>query len=454
MISVTRQPSSRIRPGGFSLIELMIAITLGILLGIGLVTLFGATSKTNHVQEMMAEVQENGRYAVTRISNDLRFADRTLMNMAGYTTGTPGANGMVNLTQAPNVYAANIPFPDGTVLPPAGWSAAVPGYTNWPLSPAYFMQGYACTSTTCSPNTLPAYIPAMSTAANGRVKGADVLTVRYLSSQGWSSYNGTAAAEVVATCAGANLTNITLTPQTAAPYNSPASNFVTGDLALLTSSSGDMSIFAVKVAGPTLTPTGIPSGGSAPCPGRGEVKLFNFSRDFVTVTYWLRLDADPNVAGRLIPVLVRTRADNTGAAPTADELVQGVEQMNFLYEFQKGDGSVEYLTADNVAAQSTAANCPPPPQQYTNAIPGTYEKDATGAGICLWRAAKSVEAHLLVDGINNFSLSQPELAYQYFGSGMVNPPGATVAMPVTGIPAGSMIRREFIATASIRNYNP
>jgi type IV pilus assembly protein PilW len=190
------------------------------------------------------------------------------------------------------------------------------------------------------------------------------------------------------------------------------------------------------------------------------VKLFNFSRDFITVTYWLRLDPDPNVPGRVIPALIRTQADNTGlpganATHTDSELVQGVERLNFLYQFQKNDGSIEYLTADNVAAQSTAANCPLPPAQYSDVIPGTYETDTSGVNICLWRALMSIEAHLLVDSINNlFSLSAPEMAYQYYGSGMVSPPGPTVAMPVTGIPAGSMIRREFIATASIRNYNP
>jgi type IV pilus assembly protein PilW len=452
------------RSDGFSLIELMIAVTLGILLGIGLVTLFGATSKTNRVQELMAELQENGRYAVTRLNNDLRLAARQGLNMVGYTNGTPGANGMVNVTLAPNVYVASIPFPDGAVGPPAGWAAANPGYSRWPLSQAYLVRGYACTSTSCTPNSVPAYLPAMGTGANARVPGADVLTVRYLNSQGWSSLNGTAFAEVAFLCNAGMLTNVTLTPLIGAPYNSPPANFVNNDLALLTSSSGDLSIFQVTVAaaggGVTLTPTAVPNGGAVVCPGSGEVKLFNFSRDFITVTYWLRLDPDPNVPGRVIPALIRTQADNTGppganATHTDSELVQGVERLNFLYQFQKNDGSIEYLTADNVAAQSTAANCPLPPAQYSDVIPGTYETDTSGVNICLWRALMSIEAHLLVDSINNlFSLSAPEMAYQYYGSGMVSPPGPTVAMPVTGIPAGSMIRREFIATASIRNYNP
>ena len=181
---------------GFSLVELMVAVTLGILVSLGLVTVFGATSKTNRVQEMLAEIQENGRYAVSRVDSDLRLNSRQLMNMAGYYGTPPGANGMVNLNLAPDVYMAatpGVPFPDGAVAAPAGWTTQLPTYTHWPLSPAYYMQGHSCAGTTCNPATLPAYVPAAGAAAGNRVPGTDVLTLRYLNSQGWSSYRGEVA---------------------------------------------------------------------------------------------------------------------------------------------------------------------------------------------------------------------------------------------------------------------
>jgi len=65
--------SRHISPKGFTLIELMVALTLGLLLSIGIVTLFGATSKTNKVQDSLARLQENGRYAMTRMNADLRM---------------------------------------------------------------------------------------------------------------------------------------------------------------------------------------------------------------------------------------------------------------------------------------------------------------------------------------------------------------------------------------------
>ncbi|MDR3388344.1 MAG: PilW family protein [Rudaea sp.] len=442
---------------GFTLIELMIAIALGILLSLGLVSLFGATSKTNRVQQMMADVQDNGRFAITQISNDLRLASRSLMNASGYSAASPGANGAVNLAQAPNVYVAAMPFPDGSVGPPAGWTSTTASY--WPLSPAYFIKANYCSAGACAPTAVPSYVAATGTTTAGqRVPNTDVLTVRYLNSEGWTSYRG----EVAPTCAAGFLTFVTLTPAATPASAFVASNFQAGDLAMLTSSSGDMNIFKVGVAGAVLTPVVVAPYGPVPCPGSGEVKLFNFSRNFITVTYWLALDNDPSVAGRFIPALMRTTADNTGVAPINNELVQGVEQMTFLFGVQNAAGAVQFFNAGAVVTNSSAANCPAPPAQYVTFIPGTYETSG-GNNICLWRAVKNVETHILVNGINDlFTLTAPELVYQFNGTGALtvngvsynSAPAPTATMPATGLKAGSMIRREFVSLTSIRNYNP
>src|SRR5450432_1217547 len=137
---------------GFSLIELMVAMTLGILLSVGLVTLFGATSKTNRVQHAMAQLQENGRYAVTRMNADIRMATHQSLNVSGFVTQTPSVagtpNGAVNPTIALDVYVAALALPDyaaAGLTAPAGWPAG----TQWPLSQRYLLQGYECTSAAC-----------------------------------------------------------------------------------------------------------------------------------------------------------------------------------------------------------------------------------------------------------------------------------------------------------------
>ena len=431
---------------GFTLVELMVAITLGILVSIGLVTLFGATSKANRVQEALAQLQENGRYASNRVTYDLRLESRQLMNDSGFMGNGPGTNGAVNPVLAPQVYATTIPFPDGNVVKPPTWSATM---AWWPLSPRYFMQGYDCSSSCTVPT---AVAPADGTPADGqRVKKSDVLLVRYMKTHGWSSYNG----EVTTTCSGPILTNIVLTPVTGAPTNSPASNFQAGDLAMLTYSNGAAYIFPVGVAGTTLTPSGTSAGNVGGCSNSGngpEVTVFNFSRDFITATYWLALKTDPNKTTRLIPTLMRTESDNKGNSTTA-ELVQGAEQLDFIYGVQGSDGKNRYMTADQVQA-STLVTCPLPPQQYTLFIPNTMEADG-----CLWRAVKTIEVHVLLDSVNDmFDLTNDEMAYLYNAGntttytypGDVAPP----ALQVGGISFGHMMRREFVSLVSIRNFNP
>ena len=96
---------------GFTLVELMVAIMLGILVSIGLVTLFSATSKANRVQDALAQLQENGRYAINRLNYDLRLESRQLMSASGFLASAPGTNGAVNPVLAPQVYVGDLPFP-------------------------------------------------------------------------------------------------------------------------------------------------------------------------------------------------------------------------------------------------------------------------------------------------------------------------------------------------------
>ena len=64
--------SSRSASSGFSLIELMVAITLGLLLTGGLIQLFNSTKVTFNSNEALARVQENGRFAMELLKRELR----------------------------------------------------------------------------------------------------------------------------------------------------------------------------------------------------------------------------------------------------------------------------------------------------------------------------------------------------------------------------------------------
>ena len=59
---------------GLSLIELMIAVVLGIFITGGMIQLFVNSSQSYRVQENLSRVQENGRFAMNFITRDIRQA--------------------------------------------------------------------------------------------------------------------------------------------------------------------------------------------------------------------------------------------------------------------------------------------------------------------------------------------------------------------------------------------
>lgn len=64
----------RTQSQGFSLVELMIALTLGLLLSAGIISVY-LSSKTNFAQdEEVARVQENGRFAINILSKNISMA--------------------------------------------------------------------------------------------------------------------------------------------------------------------------------------------------------------------------------------------------------------------------------------------------------------------------------------------------------------------------------------------
>src|SRR5687767_13174374 len=76
--AMTRHPlahnHSIICARGFTLIELMISLTLGLMLMAGLVSVFVNSSQANREFHRSSEQIENGRYAMDVLMNDLHHA--------------------------------------------------------------------------------------------------------------------------------------------------------------------------------------------------------------------------------------------------------------------------------------------------------------------------------------------------------------------------------------------
>jgi len=74
MLSQRRRIHQRLLSKGFSLVELMVAITISLVLLAGLIQIFISSKLSYNIQNSIARMQENGRYAVELLSKDLRLA--------------------------------------------------------------------------------------------------------------------------------------------------------------------------------------------------------------------------------------------------------------------------------------------------------------------------------------------------------------------------------------------
>jgi len=74
MLSQRHRINQRVLSKGFSLVELMVAITISLVLLSGLIQIFISSKLSYNVQNSIARMQENGRYAVELLSKDLRLA--------------------------------------------------------------------------------------------------------------------------------------------------------------------------------------------------------------------------------------------------------------------------------------------------------------------------------------------------------------------------------------------
>lgn len=68
MISLKRSQN------GLSLIELMIAIGLSMILSLGVIQIFSSSKQTSRVQDSLARLQENARFALDLLAHDIRMA--------------------------------------------------------------------------------------------------------------------------------------------------------------------------------------------------------------------------------------------------------------------------------------------------------------------------------------------------------------------------------------------
>jgi type IV pilus assembly protein PilW len=444
----------------------MVAMVLGLLVAAGIVTVFASTSSSNKALTQLAGLQEEGRFAIARLSTDLRMANGQYCTNTGG-VAKPGSGGTyLDHLRTPKVYAKNLIGSNGAVSGALGDVTTAWGTTSavtYPGAPTasysmpsfLFMRGYDCTLTACTPadpNNSIATIPAMGKTLGKRVLGSDVITVRYVNpSSGWA-IGGAGNSAIATSSSVASITSITLAQGSGEP---PLTNFVNGDLAMLADCS-NAQIFAATYASATgiLTPDTTKNfTDSSPAAQQPESapRLFDVNRDFQTVTYYLKVvsvnnDGKAPLTGALMRrVNGGLKSDGVtpaGRGASEDELVRGVERMDFRYGVQDSTGNTSLLRANDVDASTS---CPP-----------SELSGVTNVG-CLWRGVKSIEVSILMDGqVPLYTLADNDMFYSYSADtnpGLLAPNGHAIKPSDQGFP-DQMLRREFNALIAVRNYNP
>ncbi|MDZ4730044.1 MAG: PilW family protein [Xanthomonadales bacterium] len=118
----------RTTQSGLTLIELMIAMTLSLLVAAAMIMLFANSKETYRLNENMARLQENGRFAMQLLSSDLRWTDYRACTLdivpllptalAGVNNASPTGTDRVTITyqldECPNPGAFVLPSPPTT----------------------------------------------------------------------------------------------------------------------------------------------------------------------------------------------------------------------------------------------------------------------------------------------------------------------------------------------------
>ena len=326
---------------GFSLVELMVALLIGLIISIGVVQIFGATRATYQLDESLARAQENGRFALEFLHQDIRhagyagckrdttvavFNNLTLVPNAGLPiVGISGAEYNTPSTGFGSTYPL-LPAPANTTT---GWVPALTGVTGALGTPAGALPG---TDVIALQRMVPnswALVPPFVDPVNVFLDPAFVSKVRVgMGSDG--------DVMLVADCRSAvafRATAITLLGVISHDVGPTANRCArwTGGL--------DTANAATEACAAAFDYDGVPSTTAI---GRLETVVFFVANDFTS---------DPLGPGR--PTLFRRVRLATGDIVDTTALVEGVENFQVLYGVDNGipaDGAADsYVTANNVA---------------------------------------------------------------------------------------------------------
>ena len=282
---------------GVSLIELMIAMVIGLILLLGLIQVFSASRVAYQVSEGLARVQENGRFAMDFLQRDLRMAGHfgCVNDQARRLTEESGGN--------PDSLVSHFGPVPNTLL---DFTRSIQGYEADNTAPGNTWN-LATTAGTWSPGIPAGYIDGAPQRA-----GSDVVVMRYFSGEGVPVTGITVTATETTIRFDKAKWNVLTQGGVATPDIFGISDCTYADVFEATTLDTVNGIITVKVGGDNKSVINERYTSSP----EGQTVLYRAE----SIIYFVR----DNAAGE--PALFRRRAGNP-----AEELVDGVESLQLLY---------------------------------------------------------------------------------------------------------------------------
>ncbi|HEY0335497.1 MAG TPA: PilW family protein [Stenotrophomonas sp.] len=381
-----------------TLVELMVAMTIGLLLILGVMQIFSASRSAYQLSAGLARVQENGRFALDFLQRDLRMVGHFgCVNDQAHTRLTPST-----LT---TTFAA-VPHP--ALL----FSESIQGFEADDTGPGGELT-LSATPATGGTDYTPALPAEFAADLDNRIDGSDIVVLRYLAPEG------------------VPVTNI------AGTLDAPQFLFDATRLAVLQSGVTDPGLFGVadcKAA--TVFQAGAVSAGAVNADASAPNNAATFSSVFTagqtmiyraeTIIYYVGLNGNGNGMGQGSLYRLRYQATPSGAlVPQKEELVEGVENMQILY------------------GQDRVIDPALPPTGYIDKqeVAGDIEASATLPADG-WRRVGSVQLGLVLASPEVAAASQADAD----GDSALNALGVTFTLPSDG-----HYRSVYQTTIALRN---
>lgn len=310
-----RLRNHNLTPNGFSLIELLLASTIGLILLSGMITVFFANKQSSELNTAMANLQENARFAMDKVANDIRMS---------------GFQGCVDINRAPaSILAAAKPTDNYHAS--AAVASVISDSSTWSPSPPL---GFNVANHTAVPGTHaltlqfghPSTFPLTQLVGSGGIadRAAPVIIdiTPGISSRPFDIDEGDYA--IVSNCSFADIFRVSALTQT--------------------STRAELSHSApMNVSGALSTEYG----------GADSLRVTKVMR-FVSNVYYVGTTGNQNADGDDVTALYQQSlpyGDAIKNPPT--ELIRGIENMRISFGLRTGTDSLVYVAPDDSRFNAT-----------------------------------------------------------------------------------------------------